>query len=94
MLPRWTLQGEKRGLPPPLNVSGSSTNIGLACHGEELAIFPLVDNVAPWLQKPIVKDHRGLDFAYDTLSKSYSAHDLLQTARATAWRSVFISIST
>ena len=53
-------------------------------HGEELAIFPLVDNVAPLVAEAYVKDHRGLDFAYDTLSKSYSAHDLLQTARATA----------
>ena len=53
-------------------------------HGEELAIFPLLDNVAPLVAEAYVKDHRGLDFAYDTLSKSYSAHDLLQTARATA----------
>jgi hemerythrin-like domain-containing protein len=53
-------------------------------HGEELAIFPLVDNVAPLVAEAYVKDHRGLDIANDTLSKSYSAHDLLQTARATA----------
>ena len=52
--------------------------------GEELAIFPLLDNVAPLVAEAYVKDHRGLDFAFDTLSKSYSAHDLLQTARATA----------
>jgi hypothetical protein len=53
-------------------------------HGEELAIFPLLDNVAPLVAEAYVKDHRGLDFAYDTLSKSYSARDPLQTARATA----------
>lgn len=53
-------------------------------HGEELAIFPLLDNVAPLVAEAYVKDHRGLDFAYDTLNKSYSARDLLQTARATA----------
>jgi hemerythrin-like domain-containing protein len=52
--------------------------------GEELAIFPLLDNVAPLVAEAYVKDHRGLDFAYDTLSKSYSARDPLQTARATA----------
>jgi hypothetical protein len=52
--------------------------------GEELAIFPVLDNVAPLVAEAYVKDHRGLDFAYDTLSKSYSAHDPLQTARATA----------
>ena len=53
-------------------------------NGEELAIFPLLDNVAPLVAEAYVKDHRGLDFAYDTLSKSYSARDPLQTARATA----------
>jgi hypothetical protein len=53
-------------------------------HGEELAIFPVLDNVAPLVVEAYVKDHRGLDSAYDTLSKSYSAHDPLQTARATA----------
>jgi hypothetical protein len=53
-------------------------------HGEELAIFPVLENVAPLVAEAYVKDHRGLDFAYDTLSKSYSAHDPLQTARATA----------
>ena len=53
-------------------------------HGEELAIFPVLDNVAPLVAEAYLKDHRGLDLAYDTLSQSYSAHDLLQTARATA----------
>jgi hypothetical protein len=31
-----------------------------------------------------VKDHRGLDSAFDELSMSYSARDALKTARATA----------
>ena len=53
-------------------------------HGEELAIFSVLENVAPLVAEAYVKDHRGLDFAYDTLSKSYSAQDPLQTARATA----------
>jgi hemerythrin-like domain-containing protein len=53
-------------------------------NGEELAIFPMLDNVAPLVAEAYLKDHRGLDLAYDTLSKSYSAHDLLQTARATS----------
>ncbi len=44
----------------------------------------MLENVAPLVAEAYVKDHRGLDFAYDTLSKSYSAHDPLQTARATA----------
>jgi len=53
-------------------------------HGEELAIFPLINSVAPLVAEAYVMDHRGLDLAYDALNKSYSAHDLLQTARATA----------
>jgi len=53
-------------------------------HGEELAIFPMVENVAPLVAEAYEKDHRGLDLAFNTLSKSYSERDLLQTARATA----------
>jgi hemerythrin-like domain-containing protein len=53
-------------------------------HGEELAIFPLINDVAPLVSEAYVMDHRALDLAYDALSRSYSAHDLLQTARATA----------
>jgi hemerythrin-like domain-containing protein len=53
-------------------------------HGEELAIFPMVENVAPLVAEAYEKDHRGLDLAYNTLSKSHSEHDLLQTARASA----------
>src|SRR5512136_2208524 len=53
-------------------------------HGEELAVFPVLDNVAPLVAEAYLKDHRGLDLAYDTLNESYTAHDLLQTARATA----------
>jgi hypothetical protein len=53
-------------------------------HGEEIAVFPVLDKVAPQVAEAYLKDHRGLDLAYDTLSQSYSANDLLQTARATA----------
>jgi hemerythrin-like domain-containing protein len=53
-------------------------------HGEELAIFPMIENVAPLVAESYVQDHRGLDSAHDTLSKSYSQQDYLQTARATA----------
>jgi hypothetical protein len=52
--------------------------------GEELAIFPVLENVAPLVAEAYVKDHRGLDSAFDTLNKSYSARDLLQIARATS----------
>ena len=52
--------------------------------GEELSVFPMLDNVTPLVAEAYLKDHRGLDQAYDSLSKSYSDGDLLQTARATA----------
>ncbi|MCJ7445863.1 MAG: hemerythrin domain-containing protein [Methanotrichaceae archaeon] len=53
-------------------------------NGEELAVFPVLENVAPLVAEAYVKDHRCLDSAFDTLSKSYSARDLSQIARATA----------
>ena len=53
-------------------------------HGEELAIFPVLEDVAPMVAEAYVKDHRGLDSAFDELSKSYAARDPLTTARATA----------
>jgi hypothetical protein len=52
--------------------------------GEELAIFPAVENVAPLVAEPYAVDHRGLDSAFDELNASYSAHDTLKTARAAA----------
>ena len=52
--------------------------------GEELAVFPAVEHVAPLVTEPYEKDHRGLDAAFDELNNSYSAHDTLKTARATA----------
>ena len=53
-------------------------------HGEELAIFPALETVAPLVAEAYVKDHHGLDAAFDTLNASYAARDPLQTARATA----------
>ncbi|MGZ4863814.1 MAG: hemerythrin domain-containing protein [Halobacteriota archaeon] len=53
-------------------------------HGEELAIFPALEKVAPLVAEAYVKDHRGLDAASDELDRSYTARDPLQTARATA----------
>ncbi len=52
--------------------------------GEELAVFPAVEHVAPLVAEPYEKDHRGLDSAFDELNNSYSGHDTLKTARATA----------
>jgi len=53
-------------------------------HGEELAIFPALEGVAPSVAEAYVRDHRGLDAAFDALSNAVSARDALMTARATA----------
>src|SRR5512136_2324324 len=53
-------------------------------HGEELAIFPAVEAVAPSVAEAYERDHRGLDAAFDALSAAVSARDALETARATA----------
>ena len=53
-------------------------------HGEELAIFPALEAVAPLVAWSYERDHRGLDAAYDAMNAAYSAHDALETARASA----------
>jgi hypothetical protein len=53
-------------------------------HGEELAIFPALETVAPLIAEAYVKDHRGLDAAFDGLNDAVSVRDALMTARATA----------
>jgi hypothetical protein len=52
--------------------------------GEELAVFPAVEKVAPLVAEAYEKDHRGLDAAFDALNRAYAARDMLETARATA----------
>jgi hypothetical protein len=53
-------------------------------NGEELAIFPLVESVAPLVAEAYERDHRGLDSAFDALNAAVAANDVLATARATA----------
>jgi hemerythrin-like domain-containing protein len=53
-------------------------------YGEEVAIFPALENVAPLVAEAYEKDHRGLDAAFDALSAAVSVHDAIETARATA----------
>ena len=53
-------------------------------HGEELAIFPALEEVAPLVAEAYEMDHRGLDRAFDALSNAVSVRDALETARATA----------
>jgi hemerythrin-like domain-containing protein len=52
--------------------------------GEEEGVFPILDEVAPLVAEAYAMDHRRLDDAFETLSHAVSAHDALQTARATA----------
>jgi hypothetical protein len=56
-------------------------------HGEELAIFPALEVVAPLVAEAYLRDHRGLDAAYESLHAAVAAGDALQTARASAaWK--------
>jgi hypothetical protein len=60
--------------------------------GEELAIFPALEAVAPSVAEAYERDHRGLDAAFDVLDAAYSAGDALQTARATAAFKFYLDI--
>ena len=53
-------------------------------HGEELAIFPALEAVAPSVAEAYEKDHRALDAAFAALNNAVSTRDALETARATA----------
>jgi len=53
-------------------------------HGEELAIFPALEAVAPSVAEAYERDHRGLDAAFDAMNAAVSAGDALETARASA----------
>ena len=52
--------------------------------GEELAIFPALEEVAPSVAEAYLRDHRGLDAAYEALSAAVLAGDTLEAARASA----------
>jgi hypothetical protein len=53
-------------------------------HGEELAIFPVLDGVAPLVSEAYLADHRGLDAGFEALDAAVAARDALETARASA----------
>ena len=53
-------------------------------HGEEIAIFPVLESVAPLVAEAYEKDHRALDAAFDALDEAVAAGDALATARAAA----------
>ena len=53
-------------------------------NGEESAVFPAVEAVAPSVAEAYERDHRGLDAAFDTLNAAVTANDILAIVRATA----------
>ncbi len=75
----------KTGLEPALERFRFFNEI-LVWHanGEELAIFPAVETVAPLVAEAYERDHRGLDAAFDAMNAAVSAGDVLETARASA----------
>jgi hypothetical protein len=52
--------------------------------GEELAIFPALEDVAPLVAEAYVTDHRALDAAYEAMSAAIAEGDVLEMARASA----------
>jgi hypothetical protein len=51
-------------------------------HGEDLAIQPLLESVAPSVYETYDQDHRALDLASEFLGQAIAAGDSLETARA------------
>ncbi len=52
--------------------------------GEEAAVFPALEKVAPLVAEAYERDHRGLDSLSESLHKAVNASDALATARVTA----------
>src|SRR3989442_4383218 len=61
-------------------------------HGEELAMFPALESVAPSVAEAYEKDHRALDAAFDALNNAVSVRDPLETARATKAFKYFLDV--
>ncbi len=53
-------------------------------HGEEMAVFPALDHVAPLVSEPYIIDHKGLDQLSELLNVAASYDDAVEAARATA----------
>ena len=53
-------------------------------HGEEIAIFPALETVAPLVAEAYLRDHHGLDIAFEAMDGAVKAGDALETARASA----------
>src|SRR5438309_1844970 len=61
-------------------------------HGEELAMFPALEAVAPSVAEAYEKDHRALDAAFEAFSNAVSVRDPLETARATKAFKYFLDV--
>jgi Hemerythrin HHE cation binding domain len=61
-------------------------------HGEEFAMFPALEAVAPSVAEAYERDHRALDAAFDALNKAVSVRDPLETARATKAFKFFLDV--
>jgi hypothetical protein len=61
-------------------------------HGEELAMFPALETVAPCVAEAYERDHRALDAAFAALSNAVTARDPLETARATKAFRYFLDV--
>jgi len=61
-------------------------------HGEEQAMFPALESVAPSVAEAYEKDHRALDAAFEALSNAVSVHDPVETARATKAFKYFLDV--
>jgi hemerythrin superfamily protein len=60
--------------------------------GEEEAVFPAVQGVAPDVATAYEKDHRGLDSLFESLTEAISAKDPLVTARVTSAFKFFLDM--
>jgi hypothetical protein len=61
-------------------------------HGEEIAMFTALEEVAPAIAEAYEKDHRALDAAFEALNNAVSVRDPLETARATKAFKYFLDV--
>ena len=61
-------------------------------HGEELAMFPALEEVAPSIAEAYETDHRALDACFDCLTNAVSLRDPIETARATKAFKYFLDV--
>jgi hemerythrin-like domain-containing protein len=66
----------------------------LAWHasGEDEAVFPALEKVAPLVAEAYERDHRGLDLLCESVNKAANASDALTTARVTAALKFYLDI--